>query len=169
MFVKAVAFMFACMRCQPWAVQDYLYTSAILVSVDHPSQLEELPVPEEPPGLSTTASSGPEADSELQLLPGATYPSYRTTSSGGSRVKGLRTRLLRPGGRAALKKAVAQSDAKRTLLQPMELVVEQASFFLFKDGTLISLFTDEGEGIGRSIVNKLKVSCCICCCMFSWV
>eukprot|EP00775_Hariotina_reticulata_P002620 gene2620-2921_t len=118
--------------------QDYLYTSAILVSVDHPSQLEELPhlaLPE----AAIPAGSGSGTGRELQLLPGASYPSYRTTSGGGS------------------KKAVAQAaDAKRTLLQPMELVVEQASFFLFNDGTLISLFTDEGEGIARSIVNKLK-------------
>lgn len=39
----------------------------------------------------------------------------------------------------------------------MELMVEQASLFLFRDGTVVSMFSNEGEGVAESILERLKV------------
>lgn len=39
----------------------------------------------------------------------------------------------------------------------MELMVEQASLFLFRDGTVISMFSNEGEGVAENILERLKV------------
>ncbi len=39
-----------------------------------------------------------------------------------------------------------------------ELVVEQASLFLLRDGTVISLFQTEGERVCKPIMDRLLVS-----------
>lgn len=64
----------------------------------------------------------------------------------------LRTRLLRPSRSRAAVAASSQAP-----LHSMELMVEQASLFLFRDGTVLSIFSDEGEGVAQTILERLKV------------
>ncbi|WIA34654.1 hypothetical protein OEZ86_012969 [Tetradesmus obliquus] len=57
---------------------------------------------------------------------------------------------------AAATAAAAAAAAAAASLHPMELLVEQASIFLFRDGTLLTMFSHEGEGLAAPILDKLK-------------
>jgi hypothetical protein len=43
------------------------------------------------------------------------------------------------------------------LLLLLLLLLLQASIFLFRDGTLLTMFSHEGEGLATAILDKLKV------------
>ncbi|KAF8061329.1 PAA2 [Scenedesmus sp. PABB004] len=141
----------------PWSrvrwinVQEYLYASVIMVSVGEPSTITP----------AAGAALGPAAlDGGWR---GAPPPPAAAPPARDRRGMPKLRRRLAPrevGGSAAaptaLGAASAGSSASCGSLRPMELGIEQASLFLFRDGTVISMFSSEGEGVAHGILERLR-------------
>ncbi|KAF6265675.1 cora-like Mg2+ transporter protein-domain-containing protein [Scenedesmus sp. NREL 46B-D3] len=157
--------------------ENYLYTSVLLLSVDHPSNLDNDVMQTEvaaaaaakavqavregeaaaaPPGTAA-AAGGAAAKAAAAALQhrcslqrtGSFAAAAVEAAAKQPRLQRLRTRLQRPGASPA-------REVKAASLHPMELLVEQASIFLFRDGTLLTMFSHEGEGLATAILDKLK-------------
>eukprot|EP00877_Chromochloris_zofingiensis_P007548 jgi/Chrzof1/3046/Cz12g09160.t1 len=116
---------------------DHLFVSLLLISVEKMS--------------SCCDDHGtPQGSEEFSLNP--TSPNYQTQSQLLDRgiTPNLRTRLLKPSSA----RQVFSQDPEH--YEPLELMVEQASLFLLKDGTLLSLFQSQGERITKPIMDRLK-------------
>lgn len=139
---------------------EYLYVSVILLSVDHPSSL----------GRQDSAYAAAEAAASS----GSGGVQQRRTSDrggavgsvgvgggqpfGGDMSKALRTRLFGAAGAKKVQsdKHAAAAGSAAALLQ-MQPTVEQASMFLLRDGTLITMFQSVGnDKIARTLLNKLE-------------
>eukprot|EP00775_Hariotina_reticulata_P012011 gene12011-12155_t len=162
--------------------QDYLYTSAILVSVDQTSQLEEITPQNHPdnPGSDEPSHAGSAGTRQHHSKPqfAATRPEMpvdrawlKLHAAHGSRPVHVRPKAARSSSHSdqiSLTAAAGASEsannamacqASDVRLQPMHVRIEQASFLLFRDGTLVSLFSSlEGTGIAQGILRKIQDS-----------